>query len=117
MYAYFRKHGHGTICMPASWRSSTGNDLLDEVRGSGGGRRGNDRSHTLVGGGVRGGGGKLLCAGALITATATIDQYSLVALHVLLAEAVLVATAAHYTLSCTHTVCASAHLDGKVGPE
>ncbi|KAI8474024.1 MAG: hypothetical protein J3K34DRAFT_457018 [Monoraphidium minutum] len=32
MYAYFRKHGHDTICMPASWRSSTGNDLLDEVR-------------------------------------------------------------------------------------
>ncbi|WIA17240.1 hypothetical protein OEZ85_014113 [Tetradesmus obliquus] len=32
MYAYFRKHGHATICMPASWRSSTGNDLLDEVR-------------------------------------------------------------------------------------
>lgn len=24
MYAYFRKHGHNTICMPASWRSSTG---------------------------------------------------------------------------------------------
>lgn len=31
MYAYFRKHGHDTICMPASWRSSTGNDPLDEV--------------------------------------------------------------------------------------
>eukprot|EP00798_Chlamydomonas_sp_ICE-L_P029082 gene29082-32292_t len=33
MYSYFRKHGHNTICMPASWRSSTGNDLLDEIRG------------------------------------------------------------------------------------
>lgn len=32
MYSYFRKHGHATICMPASWRSSTGNDLLDEIR-------------------------------------------------------------------------------------
>ncbi|KAG1675958.1 hypothetical protein FOA52_014202 [Chlamydomonas sp. UWO 241] len=32
MYAYFRKHGHDTICMPASWRSSTGNDPLDEIR-------------------------------------------------------------------------------------
>lgn len=32
MYAYFRKHGRATICMPASWRSSTGGDLLDEVR-------------------------------------------------------------------------------------
>lgn len=32
MYAYFRRHGHATINMPASWRSSTGSDLLDEVR-------------------------------------------------------------------------------------
>ena len=32
MYAYFRKHGHSTICMPASWRSSTGDDMLDEIR-------------------------------------------------------------------------------------
>ena len=32
MYAYFRKHGHDTICMPASWRSSTGDDMLDEIR-------------------------------------------------------------------------------------
>eukprot|EP00955_Chlamydomonas_euryale_P110152 365983-Chlamydomonas_euryale.AAC.15 len=32
MYAYLRKFGHDTICMPASWRSSTGNDMLDEVR-------------------------------------------------------------------------------------
>lgn len=32
MYAYFRKHGHDTICMPASWRSSTGEDMLDEIR-------------------------------------------------------------------------------------
>jgi hypothetical protein len=31
MYAYFRRHGHDTICMPASWRSSTGEDMLDEV--------------------------------------------------------------------------------------
>jgi transaldolase len=31
-YNYFRKHGHATICMPASWRSSTGEDLLDEIR-------------------------------------------------------------------------------------
>jgi len=35
MYAYFRRYGHDTICMPASWRSSTGNDLLDEVRTGG----------------------------------------------------------------------------------
>ncbi|GBF89350.1 transaldolase [Raphidocelis subcapitata] len=32
MYAYFRRHGHDTICMPASWRSSTGADPLDEIR-------------------------------------------------------------------------------------
>mmetsp|Transcript_24560 Transcript_24560/g.53668 ORF Transcript_24560/g.53668 Transcript_24560/m.53668 type:complete len:401 (+) Transcript_24560:145-1347(+) len=32
MYAYFRKFGHATICMPASWRSSTGTDMLDEIR-------------------------------------------------------------------------------------
>ncbi|GAX73513.1 hypothetical protein CEUSTIGMA_g965.t1 [Chlamydomonas eustigma] len=32
MYNYFRKHGHSTICMPASWRSSSGEDLLDEIR-------------------------------------------------------------------------------------
>eukprot|EP00873_Tetraselmis_striata_P018641 jgi/Tetstr1/438905/TSEL_027413.t1 len=32
MYAYFRRHGHATICMPASWRSSTGDDPLDEIR-------------------------------------------------------------------------------------
>jgi hypothetical protein len=36
MYAYFRRHGHATICMPASWRSSTGDDPLDEVGGGGG---------------------------------------------------------------------------------
>jgi hypothetical protein len=32
MYAFCRRHGHDLICMPASWRSSTGNDALDEVR-------------------------------------------------------------------------------------
>ncbi len=32
MYAYFRKHGHDTICMPASWRPSRGAGYeLDEI--------------------------------------------------------------------------------------
>ena len=31
-YSYFQRHGHTTICMPASWRSSTGDDPLDEIR-------------------------------------------------------------------------------------
>lgn len=32
MYNYFRRNGHATICMPASWRSSTGSEPLDEIR-------------------------------------------------------------------------------------
>ena len=35
MYAYFRKHGYSTICMPASWRPSRGPDAtgsdVDEI--------------------------------------------------------------------------------------
>ena len=31
MHAYFKKYGYETICMPASWRSPTGEDPLDEV--------------------------------------------------------------------------------------
>lgn len=32
MYEYFRRHGHGTICMPASWRPSRGaGHELDEI--------------------------------------------------------------------------------------
>ncbi|CAE8724332.1 unnamed protein product [Polarella glacialis] len=32
MYAYFKKHGHDTICMPASWRPSRGpGHDLDEI--------------------------------------------------------------------------------------
>lgn len=35
MYAYFRKFGYDTICMPASWRPSRGNDVagsdVDEI--------------------------------------------------------------------------------------
>jgi transaldolase len=35
MYAYFRKYGYGTICMPASWRPSRGADVdgadVDEI--------------------------------------------------------------------------------------
>lgn len=35
MYAYFRKHGYATVCMPASWRPSRGADVagsdVDEV--------------------------------------------------------------------------------------
>jgi len=32
MYEYFRKHGHKTICMPASWRPSRGKGYeLDEI--------------------------------------------------------------------------------------
>jgi transaldolase len=33
MYAYFKTHGHDTICMPASWRPSRGSGYeLDEIR-------------------------------------------------------------------------------------
>jgi transaldolase len=32
MFNYFRRFQHNTICMPASWRSSTGNEPLDEIR-------------------------------------------------------------------------------------
>lgn len=32
MFSYFRRFGHPTICMPASWRSSTGSEPLDEIR-------------------------------------------------------------------------------------
>ena len=32
MFNYFRKNNHPTICMPASWRSSTGTQPLDEIR-------------------------------------------------------------------------------------
>jgi transaldolase len=33
MYNYFKAHGHGTICMPASWRPSRGPGYdLDEIR-------------------------------------------------------------------------------------
>jgi transaldolase len=35
MYAYFRKYGYDTVCMPASWRPSRGNDVegsqVDEI--------------------------------------------------------------------------------------
>lgn len=32
MFNYFRRFNHPTICMPASWRSSTGAEPLDEIR-------------------------------------------------------------------------------------
>jgi transaldolase len=32
MFNYFRHYQHNTICMPASWRSSTGSEPLDEIR-------------------------------------------------------------------------------------
>ena len=31
MHSYFKAHGYDTICMPASWRSPTGEDPLDEI--------------------------------------------------------------------------------------
>ena len=31
IHAYYKKHGYETICMPASWRSPTGEDPLDEI--------------------------------------------------------------------------------------
>ena len=46
-YSYFRKHGHATICMPASWRSSTGDDPLDEIRALAGTDRWFDGSEVV----------------------------------------------------------------------